>query len=81
MDEFNEREFDYFCLQLGTRIGYYRRKAGLTQTDLAEKTGLALSTIGQLESPNMVYVPSLQTLYKLCCVFGVDLKRLVDVDD
>ena len=54
MKEYNEKEFTHLVLQIGIRIGYYRRKMGITQEELAEKTGMTVSCIGQLEAPNLV---------------------------
>ena len=81
MKEYNEKEFDYLVLQIGIKIGYYRRKMGITQEELADRIGMTVSYIGQLEAPNLVYKPSLKTLYKLSLVFGVPIKKLVDIED
>ncbi len=81
MKEYNEKEFTHLVLQIGIRIGYYRRKMGITQEELAEKTGMTVSCIGQLEAPNLVYKPSLKTLYKLSLVFDVPLIKLINTED
>ena len=41
----NENEYKGILLDIGIKIGYYRRKAGMTQAELAEHTGLTLSYI------------------------------------
>ena len=81
MKEYNEKEFTHLVLQIGIRIGYYRRKMGITQEELAEKTGMTVSCIGQFEAPNLVYKPSLKTLYKLSLVFDVPLIKLINTED
>ena len=81
MKEYNEKEFTHLVLQIGIRIGYYRRKMGITQEELAEKTGMTVSCIRQLEAPNLVYKPSLKTLYKLSLVFDVPLIKLINTED
>lgn len=81
MKEYNEKDFDYLVLQIGIKIGYYRRKMGITQEELAEKVGMTVSYIGQLEAPNLVYKPSLKTLYKLSLVFDVPLIKLINTED
>ena len=53
----SENEYNGILLDIGIKIGYYRRKAGMTQAELAESTGLTLSYISQLESPNLHTVP------------------------
>lgn len=78
--DYNEKEFEYFALHVGLKIGYYRRLAGLTQEKLAEEINSSTSYIGQLESPSLFYCPSLKTLYKIAKVLGVDIVKLVDVE-
>lgn len=76
-----DKEFDWFVLQVGMRIGYYRRRAGMTQEALAEKTGYAKSHIGQIESPNIVCNVSLKALYKIAKVLGVTVSKLTNIED
>lgn len=38
---------------IGLRIGYFRRQKGMTQEQLAEKAGLSLGFLGQIEAPNV----------------------------
>ncbi len=45
----SENEYKNILLNIGIKIGYYRRKAGMTQAELAEYTGMTLSYISQLE--------------------------------
>lgn len=49
-----------------------RKTAGLTQKDLAERTGIAQSDISKLENGNAN--PSLRTLQRLACGMGMRLK-------
>ena len=42
---------------------------------------MTVSCIGQLEAPNLVYKPSLKTLYKLSLVFDVPLIKLINTED
>ncbi|MBC3190183.1 helix-turn-helix transcriptional regulator [Pseudonocardia sp. C8] len=53
-----------------------RRRADLSQRELAERTGLARSTIGRIESRTLT--PGLETLTTILAVAGV---RLVAVDE
>ena len=39
-----------FLRNIGFRIQFFRKKAGLSQEQLAEKSGLSTSTIGHIES-------------------------------
>lgn len=49
-----------------------RKKSGLTQKELAEKTGIAQGDISKLENGNVN--PSLRTLIKLANGMGMKLK-------
>ena len=77
----NEKEYRGILLDIGIKIGYYRRKAGMTQAELAEHAGLTLSYISQLESPNLPYCPSIKSLFTSAKVLGVKAAKIVDIDD
>lgn len=77
----NEKEYRGILLDIGIKIGYYRRKAGMTQAELAEHAGLTLSYISQLESPNLPYCPSIKSLFTIAKVLGVKAAKIIDIDD
>ena len=77
----SENEYKSILLNIGIKIGYYRRKAGMTQAELAEYTGMTLSYISQLESPNLPYCPSIKALFSIAKVLGVSASKLIDIDD
>lgn len=77
----SENEYREVLLNIGLKIGYYRRKAGMTQAELAEHTDMTLSYISQLESPNLPYCPSIKTLFSIAQVLGVKASKLIDMDD
>lgn len=77
----NEKEYRGILLDIGIKIGYYRRKAGMTQAELAEHAGLTLSYISQLESPNLPYCPSIKSLFAIARVLGVKAAKIIDIDD
>ena len=77
----SENEYKNILLNIGIKIGYYRRKAGMTQAELAEYTGMTLSYISQLESPNLPYCPSIKALFSIAKVLGVSASKLIDIDD
>jgi transcriptional regulator with XRE-family HTH domain len=56
-----------------------RTKMGLSQAELAERSGLADSTISHLESTS-VYSVSLVVLYRIARALGVEPKSLLDFD-
>lgn len=77
----NEHEYTGILLEIGIKIGYYRRKSGMTQAELAEHTGLTLSYISQLESPNLPYCPSVKALFTIAKALGIKASKLIDLDD
>ncbi len=77
----NDNEYKGILLEIGIKIGYYRRKAGMTQAELAEYTGLTLSYISQLESPNLPYCPSVKALFTIAKALGVKASKLIETDD
>ncbi len=77
----SENEYKSILLDIGIKIGYYRRKTGMTQAELAEYTGLTLSYISQLESPNLPYCPSIKSLFTIAKALGVKASKIIDVDE
>ncbi len=57
--------------EIGLKISYYRKLAGLTQEELAEQVGLTPAFIGHLEAPNIIKGLSLDTLFDIANVLGV----------
>ena len=62
-------------MKVGERITEYRRKAGLTQAQLAEKLDISRQSIQKWESG--VCNPELDNLIRLCSIFEVTLDDLV----
>lgn len=77
----NDNEYKGILLDIGLKIGYYRRKAGMTQAELAEQTEMTVSYISQLESPNLPYCPSIKALFTIAKVLGIPASKLIDIDD
>lgn len=59
----NEFELEY--KQIGLKIAYYRKMQNLTQEQLAERLGVAVSYIGQIEAPGIYKPISLTTLLRI----------------
>ena len=68
-----------FLRNIGFKVQFMRKKAGLSQAELAEKSGLADSTISHLESTS-VYSVSLVVLHRIAAALGVEPKSLLDFD-
>lgn len=76
-----DKEYELILLEIGVKIGYYRRKRGMTQEELAEYADISLSHLSQLESPNLPYAPSVKSLFKLANALGVSASKLIEIDD
>lgn len=63
---------------LGKNISHYRRLKGITQKELAEKTGLSRSFISQIE--NGTNTPSGDSLFKISNILGVTVDELKSND-
>ena len=77
----SNKEYEGILLDIGLKIGYYRRKAGMTQAELAEHTEMTVSYISQLESPNLPYCPSIKALFTIAKALGIKANKLLDIDD
>ena len=56
------------------RVQYYRRKIGLSQSELARLVGVSRNTISSIE--RCEYIPTLKTAFKLAKVLNVDINVL-----
>lgn len=73
-------EFSERYITLGLKIAYYRKKAGLTQENLAERTGKSVNFIAQVEGTGTVRGVSLETLFKIAQVLNVAPSKLLEDD-
>lgn len=64
--------------KLGANVQKYRKIAGLTQEQLAEKVDCSNSHIGQIE--NGRGIPSLEVITKIANVLGVSVDQLIIAD-
>lgn len=67
--DFKERNPDFLVKQLGERLRVLRLAAGWTQSELAERAGVSLSTLKLLEQTGK---GSLQRVAKIAVVLNVD---------
>ena len=63
---------------IGLRIGYIRRQKGMTQEQLAEKAGLSLGFLGQIEAPNLTVGISLATLFSIAEALQIPPSKLLE---
>ena len=69
----NTRKF----IELGYNVAYYRKHAGLTQEQLAERLGISRQHLGAIEAPNICRPISLELLFNIAAVLEVDPARLL----
>lgn len=61
---------------IGERVKKYRKEAGMTLTELAERAGVAKSYLSALER-NIQKNPSVQFLEKIAAVLGISIDHLI----
>lgn len=59
-----------FLKNIGFRIQFFRKKSGLSQEELAEKSGLSYSTISHIES-STPYPMSMVAIYRIANALDV----------
>ena len=59
-------------IEIGYNIAYYRKHAGLTQEQLAERVGISRQHIGAIEAPNLCRPISLDLLFNICLLYTSD---------
>lgn len=69
---------DEYYKQLAFNIGYYRKKIGLTQLQLAEKAGISRTHMSNIEAPNVPTPFSSTALFNIADALGVELVELFD---
>lgn len=63
---------------ISNNIVYYRKKTGLTQSQLAEKLGVKTTTVSTWERG--ASSPDIETLYDICKIFDVSLDEIYGVN-
>ena len=75
-----QTEYAERYITLGLKIAYYRKKRGYTQESFAEKVGLSLNFLAQVEGTGTVRGVSLETLFKMADVLQVTPSKLLEDD-
>ena len=69
---------DEYYRQLGLNIGYYRKRLGFTQIELAEKVGISRTHMSNIEAPNVPTPFTTTILFDIADALGVKLMALFD---
>lgn len=67
-------------IAIGLKISYYRKLRGFSQEQLAEKAGLSIGFLSQIEAPGMVVGVSLNTLFAISEVLEVPVHKFLEFD-
>ena len=65
-------------VELGLNIDFYRKHAGLTQEELAERAGISRSHLSAIEAPNVIRPFSLEILFNIATALGVKTSSLLE---
>ena len=63
---------------IANNISFYRKKSGLTQSQLADKMGVKTTTVSTWE--RNASSPDIETLYGMCNLFGISLDEMYGVN-
>ena len=66
-------------IKIGQRVSQYRKTAGLTQHDLAEKVGISIESISRLERGSTM--TSIAKLDDIAQALGIELADLLNFQD
>lgn len=66
------------ALTFGSKLREYRRRANISQRDLAQRTGIDFSYISKLEN-DRIPPPSADTIVKICDVLDIDPNELLAI--
>lgn len=64
--------------EIGLKVAYYRKLAGLSQMQLAEKIDVSRTHLSNIEAPNVPTSISLDLLFKISDVLNIELKNFFD---
>lgn len=76
--QYTNEEAD-FLKNVGFRIQFFRKKNGMSQNELAERSGLSYSTISHIESTSS-YPMSMLSLHRIAKALGVEPYQLLKFD-
>ena len=75
----HSKDEEQFLKNLGFKVQFLRKKCGMSQFELAEKTDMSYTTISHLESTS-VYGVSIIALYRIAKALNVTPDHLLRFD-
>ena len=76
----NSNKYNDELISVGNRIAYFRRQAGMTQQQLAERAGISPGFLSQVEAPNLAMGVSLTTLFSIAEALGTPAYKFLMFD-
>ena len=67
---------DYY-IEIGLNISFYRKREGMTQEALAEKSGVSCSHLSAIEAPNIIRPFSMEILFNIARALNVEPYKLL----
>ena len=67
---------DYY-IEIGLNISFYRKREGMTQEALAEKSGVSRSHLSAIEAPNIIRPFSMVILFNIARALNVEPYKLL----
>ena len=67
---------DYY-IEIGLNISFYRKREGMTQEALAEKSGVSRSHLSAIEAPNIIRPFSMEILFNIARALNVEPYKLL----
>ena len=80
MKKSNTEKYRDEFIAVGLRIGYLRKIKGFSQEQLAEKAGISIGFLSQVEAPNMVVGVSLATLFAIAEALDIPASKLLEIE-
>lgn len=65
---------------LGLKIALYRKIAGLSQVELAEKVNISRTHMGNIEAPNIIKPISLELAFNIADALQIPVSKLFEID-
>jgi len=77
----NSNKYTDVYIQIGIKIGYYRRLQGFTQAQLAERADISAGYLSQIEAPGMAVAISLEMLLTIAEALRIPPSKLLELDE
>lgn len=77
----NPNRFADAYINIGVKIGYYRRLRGYTQYQLSEMADMSQGYLSQIEAPGLAVAISLEKLLTIAEVLQIPASKLLEFEE